>query len=79
MYNETVLSVGVIENGYVIEFRKPLKDDDKKECPCYSSENKTAFFKTEAEVSAVIAKMLPKLKESDPEDEFDSAFEESIK
>jgi hypothetical protein len=82
MYMNEMISVGKIENGYLIEVRVPMKkkEDKKSDVCCEHSEEKQYCVKNASECAAKIAALLPLLEEDyTNEKEFDSAFDEATK
>ena len=82
MYMNEMISIGKIENGYLIEVCVPMKKKEgkKSECCCESSEEKQYCVKDVAECAAKITALLPLLEEEHTsEKEFESAFEEATK
>ena len=62
MYNEEMITIGKIENGFVVGVRVPYEDDDDGPM-CCGSETKQFFVKTAEEAGAKVAEILPKLKD----------------
>ena len=82
MYMQKMLGVSKAENGYVVECYVPVKldDDEKGVMPYTENECKQYIAKDMAEVSALIAKLMPLLDmEYKSEDDFDAAFKKGAK
>jgi len=80
MYMKRMLEIGQASNGYVVECRVPIKEEEKKNskdlcCEYPGSCEKQYVAKDTTEVAAIIAKLMPMLDaEFTSEDEFDEAF-----
>lgn len=82
MYMSKMLSIGKVDNGFVIECQVPLKKDSKKskemDVCCSSSCEKQYIAKDAAQAAKLIQDMIPLLDaEYKSENEFDSAFDEA--
>ena len=78
MYSEEMVSIGKIENGYLIQVRVPYKRDEDG-CGCYpSTEEKQYHVADVAELTAKLAILLPALEEKeDAEAAFSKSFKEA--
>lgn len=83
MYMNEMISIGKIENGYLIEVRVPMKKKESKKnesCCCGSTEEKQYCVKDAAECAAKITALLPLLEDEYTDDDaFESAFKEATK
>jgi len=85
MYMRRMFSVGVVENGFVVECQVPIKPKAKKsnkemvaEYP--GSTEKQYIAKDAKETIAIVEKLMPMLDtEFTSEEEFDAAFKETAK
>ncbi len=83
MYRENMLSVGKIENGFIIEVRARFKrEEDKDSMEVYSSTGeKELFAKDAADLGRKIEALMPMLEieEFESEEAFEEAFEKMAK
>lgn len=79
MYRDNMLSVGKIENGFVIEIRTQFKPKEKDDDSCcsisFDRNEKEVFAKDAADLGKKIEALIPLLDiEFGSESEFDAAF-----
>lgn len=85
MYRDQMLSVGKIENGFIIEIHGRFKPEEKEkgEGLCYPNERgeKELFAKDPTDLAQKIEALMPLLEvdEFDSEEAFDKAFNEAAK
>ena len=86
MYNDDLVKICKIDNGFLVEVRvkkdpKDAKSEDKGCCHTFEDpyEYKSYAVKTVEEVSQTVAKMLPVAIGKTADDEFENAFEEASK
>lgn len=84
MYMNRILEVGRAANGFIVECSVPLKRDKKSddmEISCCGPSGEAQYLaKDEAEVAALVAKLLPLLSETfSSKDSFNDAFEKATK
>lgn len=83
MYMDKMLSVGKVDNGYVVEVSVPFKPKKEKErgelCEGYpGSKDKKFVAKDRAEAATLVQKLIPMLDEKfSSESEFDAAFDKA--
>ncbi len=75
MYNEDLIRVCKIDNGFIVEVREESKKEGKGE-PC-CPEYKQFACKTVEEAGKLVAKWLPLASGKTMDDEFGEAFEEA--
>jgi len=79
MYRDNMISVGKIENGFIIELRVPFKpkekDDDGPTCCGFERNEKEIFAKDASDLGKKIEALIPLLDvEFGSESEFEVAF-----
>jgi len=78
MYRDNMISVGKIENGFLIELRvpfKPREKDDDEVCCGFDRNEKEIFAKDASELGKKIEALIPLLDvEFGSESEFEVAF-----
>lgn len=82
MYSEEMISIGKIENGYLIQVRVPYKSDSD-ECGCCvhpSSQEKQFHVADVDELNTKLKELLPALEDKmDAEAVFKNTFKEAAK
>lgn len=85
MYMKRMLEIGMVENGFVVECRVPIKPKEKKESKelveCYPGSSEKQYVAKDAkEAITIVEKLMPMLDtEFTSEEEFDTAFSEGAK
>ena len=85
MYMKRMLSVGMVDNGFVVECQVPIKPKSKKNSremvEAYPGSSEKQYIAKDAkEAIAIVEKLMPMLDtEFTSEDEFDAAFNEKAK
>lgn len=80
VYIEPRLEIGVIENGYTLTANFPTTDDSVEVAPSVNDRRKTIFCADENMVSEKLTKMLPLLKDAQPDSQtqMKAIFEEAV-
>ena len=77
MYFDELLTVGKVENGYIIQVRVPYKEDDAG-ISCSPSMEKKFYVATAEEIGKKVAELLPALEDKmDAEAAFEKSFKEA--
>ena len=79
MYNEEMVSIGKIENGYIISIKVPYKrDEDSMPMTRHASEEKQFHVADVAAMTAKLSMLIPTLEEKeDAEAAFNKSFKEA--